>query len=102
MWGGGDADEAINKNDEKIIALALPDPPTQQPTDDDDAEGMTIKKRGQRRWEGDIREEGKKGVRCREKTTITTSSLSFWLLPQHNNQHMMVTRRRGKDDKGKG
>ena len=42
--GGGNADEAINKNDENIIALALPDPPTQQPTDDDDAEGMTIKK----------------------------------------------------------
>ena len=44
MWGGGDANKAINKNDENIIALALPDPPTQQPTDDDDAEGMTIKK----------------------------------------------------------
>ena len=37
-------------------------------------------------------------MRCREKTTMTTSSLSFWLLPQHINQHMMVTRRRGKDD----
>ena len=44
------------------------------------------------------RKEGEKGVRCREKTTMTTSSLSFWLLPQHNNQHMMVTRRRGEDD----
>ena len=44
VGGGGEADEAINKNDENIIALALPDPPTQQPTDDDDAEGSTIKK----------------------------------------------------------
>jgi hypothetical protein len=42
--GVGDADKAINKNDENIIALALPDPPTQQPNDDDDAEGMVIKK----------------------------------------------------------
>jgi hypothetical protein len=41
VGGGGDADKAINKNDENIIVLALPDPPTQQPTDDDDAEGMT-------------------------------------------------------------
>jgi hypothetical protein len=44
VGGGGNADKAINKNDENIIALALPDPPTQQPTDDDDAEGITIKK----------------------------------------------------------
>ena len=42
MGGGGNADKALNKNDENIIALALPDPLTQQPTDDDDAEGMTI------------------------------------------------------------
>ncbi len=46
VGGGGEADEAINKNDENIIALALPDPPTQQPTDNDDAEEeITIKKR---------------------------------------------------------
>ena len=43
VGGGGDADKAINKNDENIIALALPDPPTQQPTDDDHMDGMTIK-----------------------------------------------------------
>ena len=59
--GVGDADKAINKNDENIIALALPVPPTQQPADDNDAEGMTIKKRRQRRWEGTVGRRGKRG-----------------------------------------
>ena len=60
MWGGGDA-EAINKNDEKIIALALPDPPTQQPTNDNDAEGMTIKNADNADGKETVGRRGKRG-----------------------------------------
>ena len=59
--GGGDADKAINKNDEKIIVLALPDPPTQQPSNDDDAEGMTIKNADNADGKETVGRRGKRG-----------------------------------------